>query len=89
MEPINILLTSAGRRGYLVNYFKKALKTQGEIHVSNSTEHSTAMIHGDHSIVTPLISDDAYIPYLKKYCEEHHIDAIIPLFDIDLHILSK
>ncbi|KAA0944213.1 ATP-grasp domain-containing protein [Sporosarcina sp. ANT_H38] len=86
---MNILLTSAGRRGYLVNYFKEALKKQGEIHVANSTEHSTAMIHGDHSIVTPLISDDAYIPFLKKYCEEHNIDAIIPLFDIDLHILSK
>ncbi|MBO0588605.1 ATP-grasp domain-containing protein [Sporosarcina sp. E16_8] len=86
---MNILLTSAGRRGYLVNYFKEALENQGEIHVANSSIHSTAMMYGDHSVVTPLIYDDAYIPFLKAYCKEHHIDALIPLFDIDLPILSN
>ena len=35
---MNILLTSAGRRGYMVNYFKEALGEQGEVHVANSTK---------------------------------------------------
>lgn len=86
---MNILLTSAGRRGYLVDYFKEALGNQGEIHVANSSIYSTAMLYGDHSVVTPLIYDDAYIPFLKSYCKEHHIDALIPLFDVDLPILSN
>lgn len=85
---MNILLTSAGRRGYLVNYFKLALSGKGRVHVANSVK-SSAMLHGDHSVITPLIYDLNYIPFIKNYCEENGIDVIIPLFDIDLPILSK
>ncbi|MDI2586530.1 ATP-grasp domain-containing protein [Psychrobacillus sp. NEAU-3TGS] len=85
---MKILLTSAGRRGYLVKYFKEVLGNEGEVHVANNTD-STAMLYGDMSVITPLIHDEGYIPFLKKYCQINHIDVIIPLFDIDLPILSK
>lgn len=85
---MKVLLTSAGRRGYLVKYFKEALGDEGEVHVGNST-NSTAMKYGDKSVITPLIYDDNYIPFLKNYCQLNHIDAIIPLFDIDLPILTN
>ena len=86
---MNILFTSAGRRDYLVNYFKEALNQQGNIHVANSSSGSTAMLSGDYSIVTPLIYEKEYIPFLKAYCKEHKIRALVPLFDIDLPILSN
>ena len=85
---MNILLTSAGRRSYLVNYFKEALGDEGEVHVANST-NSTAMKYGDRSVITPLIFEEKYIPFIKNYCQVNHIDAIIPLFDIDLPTLSN
>jgi len=85
---MKILLTSAGRRGYLVRYFKEAVK-DGEIHVANSDPYATAMHFADESIVTPLIYEKTYIPFLLKYCEENSINAIVPLFDIDLPVLSK
>ncbi|MEK5208051.1 ATP-grasp domain-containing protein [Psychrobacillus sp. FSL H8-0510] len=85
---MNLLLTSAGRRGYLVNYFKEALGDGGEVHVANSV-NSTAMMYGDKSVITPLIYDENYIPFLKNYCLVNHIEAIIPLFDIDLPILTN
>ncbi len=86
---MNILFTSAGRRGYLVDYFTEALGNQGEIHVANSSPHSIAMKYGHKSVVTPLIHDVSYIPFLTEYCLEHQIDMIIPLFDVDLPVLSK
>lgn len=86
---MNILLTSAGRRGYLVNFFKEALEGKGEVHVMNSSDHSTAMRYGDKSILSPLIYSTDYIPFLVKYCVENKIDAIISLLDIDLPILSN
>lgn len=86
---MNLLFTSAGRRSYLIKYFKKQLGTQGEIHVANSTTYATAMKYGDRSVISPLIYDEEYIPFLKKYCLEHSINALIPLFDIDLPIISK
>ena len=86
---MKILLTSAGRRGYLVKYFREELEIQDEIHVANSSTHSTAMKYGHKSITTPLIYSKSYIPFLKKYCEENQIDALISLFDIDLQVLSN
>lgn len=86
---MNILLTSVGRRSYLVHYFREALKGEGQIHVANSTDISPAFVVADKTVVTPLIYSDKYIPFLLEYCRSNTIDIIISLFDIDLPILSK
>ena len=86
---MNLLFTSAGRRSYLVNYFKETLNGKGKIHVANSSSLSTAMISGDYSVVTPSIYEKEYIPFLQNYCIQNGIQAIIPLFDPDLLPLSR
>lgn len=85
---MNILITSVGRRTYLVEYFKKTLENKGEVHASNSSAISPALKAADKSVITPLIYDKEYIPFLLKYCKENKIKMIISLFDIDLYILS-
>ena len=85
---MNILLTSVGRRSYLVKYFKEALGNFGEVHVSNSDSISPAFLYADKSVVTPFIYEDEYIPFLVKYCKDNNIRAIVSLFDIDLPKLS-
>lgn len=86
---MNILLTSVGRRSYLVEYFKEALFGIGRVYVSNSSNISSAFQYADEYMVTPLIYDKEYISFLKSYCLEKNIDAIISLFDIDLLVLAK
>lgn len=86
---MNILITSVGRRSYLVKYFKEVIGNCGEIHVSNNSEITPAFQYADKYVVTPLIYDKEYIPFLKMYCLNNKIDAIISLFDIDLPILSQ
>jgi carbamoylphosphate synthase large subunit len=85
---MNILLTSVGRRSYLVKYFKEAVGRNGEVHVSNSNAITPAFIHADKSTVTPLIYEKKYIQFLLDYCVHNKISAIISLFDVDLPILS-
>jgi carbamoyl-phosphate synthase large subunit len=85
---MNILLTSVGRRSYLVKYFREALKGNGLIHAANSME-TYAMQLADKSVVTPLIYDESYIDFLLNYSIENNIEAIISLFDIDLPILAN
>lgn len=85
---MRILLTSVGRRSYLVDYFKAALKLGDEVHVANSTKLSPAFVVADKAVVTPLIYDPEYVPFLMHYCYENEINAIIPLFDIDLPVLA-
>lgn len=84
---MNILVTSAGRRTYLINYFKEALKGGGKVFASNSVATYTLTQADDH-IITPQIYDEGYIDFLIKYCKANAITAIISLFDIDLPILS-
>lgn len=43
----------------------------------------------DKTVVTPLIYDENYIPFLLDYCKKNDISAIIPLFDVDLPVLAK
>ena len=86
---MNILLTSVGRRSYLVKYFKECVGENGEIHVANSSDVTPAFLVADKAIVTPLIYDSEYIPFLLEYCQDNRIDAIISLFDIDLPVLAK
>lgn len=87
---MNILLTSAGRRTYLVEYFKEALhmaQEPGLVHAANS-KVSPAFFAADKTVVTPLIYSREYIPFLLDYCRRWDIRLLIPLFDLDLPALS-
>ncbi len=85
---MNILLTSAGRRSYLIQYFREILASTGTVHASNS-RWSTALEVADLAVITPLIYDDNYITFLLNYCKDHNIKVVISFFDIDLPVLSK
>lgn len=85
---MNILLTSAGRRTYLVEYFKEALAGQGNVYASNSIDTYT-LHQADGYVITPAIYDKEYINFLISYCKKNQISAIISLFDIDLPVLAK
>lgn len=85
---MNILLTSVGRRTYMVNYFKEALQGNGLVHAANSSE-TYAMKIADKSVITPQIYDYNYIQFVLQYCNENNIKAVISLFDIDLPVLAK
>ena len=86
---LNILFTSVGRRSYLIGYFKEALGDMGEVFAANSSEVSPAFQMADHSVVSPLIYSEEYIPFLLGYCKANGIKAIIPLFDVDLPVLAR
>lgn len=87
-ERPNILLSSAGRRTYLVEWFREALGGNGEVHVSNSDAAAASLVAADHGVVSPLIYSDDYIPFMLDYCERERIGAIVPLFDVDIPVLA-
>ena len=85
---MNLLLTSVGRRSYLVKYFKEAVGGSGKVHAANSSELNPSFQIADCSVITPLIYSDEYIPFLLEYCRKHYIDALISLLDLDLPVLA-
>lgn len=89
---MNILLTSVGRRAYIIDYLRdiyKDLGLIGNIVATNSDMNTTAMSVADKAFESPLIYDEEYIPFLLKICKNEKIDILISLFDIDLMILAK
>lgn len=88
-EHPNILLTSVGRRAYLVDWFKEALAGKGEVHVANSESSTPAFAAADCAEVCPLIYSEEYIPFLMDYVRENHIGALFSLFDVDIPVLAS
>ncbi len=86
---MNVLLTSVGRRAYMVKYFKDAVGEDGQVHVCNSDDKTVAFHYADKSVISPLIYDKEYIPFLLEYCKQNRIDILLSLFDIDLPVLAK
>lgn len=86
-RTLNILLTSAGRRTYMVRYFKQALNDVGKVYAGNS-EYTATLQEADGYVITPMIYDPKYIDFLLEYCKEKEIGAILSLFDVDLTKLS-
>jgi carbamoyl-phosphate synthase large subunit len=86
---LNILLTCAGRRNYLVDYFQQALSGKGTVFATNNSAHSTAMIVAEKGFIVPSIYDPNYVDVLIKICHENKIESIIPLFDLELPILAS
>lgn len=84
---MNILLTSAGRRAYIVDYFRKAQGVD-KVYASNSN-YTIALKHADGYFISPLIYSDDYIPSIINFCKEKGIKIVLSLFDIDLLVLAK
>ncbi|TGV03923.1 GNAT family N-acetyltransferase [Flavivirga rizhaonensis] len=85
----NILFTCAGRRNYLINYFKEALNGNGNVVAADNQVLAPALIDADIAVKVPDIYDKNYIPKLKEIINTYSITAIISLNDLELPILSR
>lgn len=86
---MNILLTCAGRRNYLVSYFKEALGKKGKVFVANSTPEATAIFVADGAFIAPPLYEEGYVDYLIDICKQHKVELLVSLFDMELPVLAK
>lgn len=85
---MNILFTCAGRRNYLINYFKEALQGAGKVFASDMQLNAPALADADVALEVPSIYSEDYIPRLQQIIREHDIRAVISLNDLELPILA-
>lgn len=85
---MNVLITSVGRRNYLVNYFKDAVAPDGLIVAVNTDPLTTGMLAADVAYQVPSVDSPAYIETLLCICKKHDIKLVLSLFDSDLHYLA-
>ncbi len=85
----NILFTCAGRRNYLINYFKKALNGNGAVIATDNLLSAPALIEADIAYKVSDVYDSSYIAQLKEIIIKHQVKAVISLNDLELPILAK
>jgi len=86
---MNVLLTCAGRRNYLVQFFREALGPDGSVLAADASAHAPALREADAGFVLPLLDDPTYLDRLLAICREQHVDLLIPLNDHELPLLAE
>ncbi|WP_165156788.1 ATP-grasp domain-containing protein [Parabacteroides sp. ZJ-118] len=85
---MNILFTCAGRRTYLLKYFKEQLGDDGLIIGADMQLSAPALSAADIKEQVPTVYADNYIDCVLDICRRHDIRTVISLNDLELPILS-
>jgi len=86
---MNILFTCAGRRTYLLKYFKENLN-EGDLVVATDMQLTApALQAADVKVQVPAVYASDYIDVTLGICKKYHIDAVISLNDLELPILAE
>lgn len=86
---MNILFTCAGRRTYLLKYFKENL-SEGDKIIATDMQLSAPALHvADIKLQVPTVYDPQYIDTTLDICKNYKVDVLISLNDLELPILAE
>jgi carbamoyl-phosphate synthase large subunit len=81
-----VLFTCAGQRVDIVSAFGRA----GAFTVAaDANPLAPALYHADRYALVPRIDDPQYVPTLRGLVEQHDVRLVVPLTDLDQHILAE
>ena len=86
---MNILFTCAGRRTYLLKYFRENMSPGDKIVATDMQLSAPALQAADVRIQVPAVYAQDYIDLTLRICRDHAIDALISLNDLELPILAE
>ena len=94
-KSLNILFCTVGRRGYIVDYFRKHLGKESKLIGTSDrndidSEFTSGFSHCDKSYIVPSIKDERqYIDAILEICKKESIDMLLSFYDYDVFVLSK
>lgn len=86
---MNILFTCAGRRTYLLKYFKANLEEGDKVVATDMQLSAPALQAADVKLQVPAVYDPDYVNITLNICKEYKVDALISLNDLELPILAE
>lgn len=92
---VNILFCSVGRRGYIIDYFRKHLPANSLLigtsdRNDRQREFTSGFLHCDKSYIVPSIKEEqAYVAKLLDICKKEKVKMLLSFYDYDAYILSK
>ena len=91
MTPLNILITSASRKVFLVKSFKEALLKEGggRVIAADHSPYSAAFFFADKHYVLPEDSSPKFLQTVIKICKDNKVALIIPTRDEELAVFAQ
>ncbi|MBD3842929.1 MAG: ATP-grasp domain-containing protein, partial [Campylobacterales bacterium] len=93
---MNILFSTVGRRGYIINYFKQHLDVSRDKIIGTSdrndckSEFTSGFFYCDKTFLVPSITEEEkYVKELLNICKKENINMLLSFYDLDSYILSK
>ncbi len=86
---MRILLSSVGRRGYLVRFFKEAITPHDEVWGGDCSTLASAFYDCDNAIHLPEVTHPGYAEETLDLCTRCGIDILVPLIDPELEVLAN
>lgn len=86
---MNILFTCAGRRTYLLKYFKENMNEGDKVVATDMQLSAPALQVADVKLQVPAVYDPKYVDITLRICKEQKIDALLSLNDLELPILAE
>ena len=86
---MNVLFTCAGRRTYLLKYFKENLSEGDKVVATDMQLSAPALQVADVKLQVPAVYDPEYVNITLNICREQEIDVLLSLNDLELPILSE
>lgn len=86
---MNILFTCAGRRTYLLKYFKENMAEGDKVVATDMQLTAPALQAADVKLQVPAVYAPEYVNITLNICKEQNIDALISLNDLELPILAE
>lgn len=86
---MNILFTCAGRRTYLLKYFKENMGSDDHIFATDMQESAPALQIASDKRKVPGVNAPNYIDRTLDICKEFNINALISLNDLELPVLAE
>lgn len=86
---MNILFTCAGRRTYLLKYFKENM-SEGDMIIATDMQLSAPALQvADIKLQVPAVYSPDYIDITLEICKNYKVDALLSLNDLELPILAN
>ncbi len=85
---MNVLITAAGRRNYLVRYFKYALAGRGRVLAADISPGAPALQEADESFLLPGASDPQFVEQLLDLCRRQQVRGVLSVNDLELPTLA-
>lgn len=85
---MNLLITSAGRRNYLVEYFKAALGDAGLVMAADASRFAPALYGADRRFLVPSAAEQGHTEALLEVCRGNDVALLVSVNDVELPSLA-